>query len=156
MARWSEVQAEAPDLAALVERRFKAHKHAFLATLRRDGSPRVSGVETQWALGDLWMGMMGGSRKALDLLRDPRLALHSPSDEPDLADGDARVSGRAEAVEDPGRIDAWRATLEGEVPGPFHLFRVDVDEVVTVRVAGDRLVVTTWRPGHGIVTVERT
>lgn len=131
------------------------HKHAVLATLRRDGSPRVSGVETQWVLGDLWMGMMGGSRKALDLLRDPRFALHSAPDDPELPDGDARVSGRAEAVEDAEQIAAWRATLEGEPPGPFHLFRVDVREVVTVRVAVDHLVIDTWRPGRGVLTVER-
>ena len=156
MARWSDVLAEAPELAALVEQRFKAHKHAVLATLRRDGSPRVSGVETQWVFGDLWMGMMGGSRKALDLLRDPRFALHSAPDDPELPDGDARVSGRAEAVEDPPRIAAWRGTLEGELTGPFHLFRVDVEEVVTVRVAVDRLVIDRWKAGRGVVTVERT
>ncbi|MGH2688159.1 MAG: pyridoxamine 5'-phosphate oxidase family protein [Actinomycetota bacterium] len=156
MARWSDVQSEAPDLAALVEQRFKAHKHAVLATVRRSGSPRVSGVETQWVFGDLWMGMMGGSRKALDLLRDPRFALHSAPDDPEMPHGDARVSGRAEAVEDPAVIDAWRGTLEGELSGPLHLFRADVTEVVTVRVAVDRLVIDTWRPGHGVVRVERT
>jgi hypothetical protein len=156
MARWSDVQAEAPDFAALVEQRFKAHKHAILATLRRDGSPRLCGVETQWVLGDLWMGMMGGSRKALDLLSDPRFALHSAPDDPELTNGDARVSGTAEAVEDPAGIAAWQGTLEGEPPAPFHLFRVDMTEVVTVRVAVDRLVIDMWRPGHGVVRVERT
>jgi hypothetical protein len=107
-------------------------------------------------LGDLWMGMMGGSRKALDLLRDPRFALHSAPDDPEFPSGDARVSGRAEAVEDPGEIATWQGTLEGEPPAPFHLFRADVLEVLTVRVAADRLVIDTWRPGSGVVTVERT
>ena len=155
MARWTEVQAEAPELAALVEQRFKAHKHAVLGSLRRDGSPRVSGVETQWVLGDLWTGMMGGSRKALDLLRDPRFALHSAPDDPGMPQGDARISGRAEPVLDDERIAAWRGTLEGMPPGPFHLFRLDVLEVVTIRVALDRLVIDTWTERGGLTTVER-
>jgi hypothetical protein len=155
MARWTEVQAEAPELAALVEQRFKAHKHAILGSLRRDGSPRVSGVETQWVLGDLWTGMMGGSRKALDLLRDPRFALHSAPDDPGMPHGDARISGRAEPVLDDERIAAWRGTLEGMPPGPFHLFRLDVLEVVTIRVALDRLVIDTWTQRGGLTTVER-
>jgi hypothetical protein len=41
------------------------------------------------------------------------------------------------------------------VPGPFVLFRVDVTDVALVEVAGDRLVVTSWRAGRGVARVER-
>lgn len=46
MARWSELEAAEPDLAASARKLFDAHKHKVLATLRRDGSPGVSGIET--------------------------------------------------------------------------------------------------------------
>ncbi len=44
MPSWSEVSAAAPELAAAVEARFGADKHHVVATLRTDGSPRVSGT----------------------------------------------------------------------------------------------------------------
>jgi hypothetical protein len=155
MARWSDVQREAPDLAGRVESRFGSHRHALVATLRKNGHPRISGVETQWVHGDLWMGMMGGSRKALDLRRDPRMALHSAPDAPDLDAGDARVTGRAEEVVDEEVIALWSGTLEGPPPRPFHLFRVEVTEVMLVRVVVDHLLVETWTEGLGSRTVER-
>ncbi len=52
------------------------HQHKVIATLRRDGSPRVSGNELRFIDGEVWLGMMPGSVKALDLLRDPRVAVH--------------------------------------------------------------------------------
>jgi hypothetical protein len=155
MARWSEVQQAAPQLAQQAEDRFKAYRHALLATLRKGGHPRVTGIETQFVLGDLWMGMMGSSRKARDLLRDPRMALHAALDAPELPAGDARISGRAEAVADEERIGAWSRTLEGIPPEPFHLFRVDVEEVTIVRAVVDHLEIESWTQERGLRTFER-
>ena len=98
MASWSEVEAAAPELAARARAALDAHKHKVLATLRRDGSPRLSGIEATIVDGELWLGMMPGSRKAMDLRRDPRLALHSASvdptdDDPSAWPGDASVCG---------------------------------------------------------------
>src|SRR5262245_20572123 len=99
MASWSEVEAAAPELAARARTAFDAHRHKVLATLRRDGSPRLSGIEAGFVDGELLLGMMPGSRKALDLRRDPRLALHSasvdPPDDPTTWPGDAKLAGRA-------------------------------------------------------------
>ncbi len=156
MARWDELEAEAPELAARVKQRFGASKHNLIATLRRDGSPRLSAVEVQHSGGQLWVGMMGGSRKAADLQRDARLALHSAPIDLELVDGDAKVSGQAHEVVDPAEIRAWLGDLGAQPPGPFHLFRVDVEEVSIVRVAGDRLVIDAWRSGRGTWRVERT
>jgi hypothetical protein len=156
MATWEELEHEAPDLAKRVHARFVAHKHNLVATLRRDGAPRISGVEVQYSGGQLWIGMMGASRKAGDLLRDPRLALHSAPVDLMLADGDAKISGRGVEVVDPGEIAAWLGDLGSEPPEPFHLFRVEIDEVSIVTVAGNKLVVDAWRPGRGTWRVERT
>jgi len=155
MASWDELVADAPELAARVEARFAASRHNLLATLRRDGAPRLSGVEVQRSGGQLWAGMMGGSRKAQDLLRDPRLALHSAPVDVDLADGDAKVGGRGVEVVDEDEITAWLGDLGSQPPGPFHLFRVDLYDVSIVAVRDDHLVIDCWRPERGSWRVER-
>jgi Pyridoxamine 5'-phosphate oxidase len=156
MATWNDLATAAPDLVRRVQARFTGHKHLMLATLRLGGAPRISGVEVQFSGGNLWMGMMAGSRKAADLQRDPRMALHSAPVDLNLTDGDAKVSGRALEVVDPAGIASWRGDLGYEPPGPFHLFRVDVDDMSIVTVSGDRLVIDAWRPDRGVWRVERT
>jgi hypothetical protein len=159
MASWSEVEAAAPELVARARATLDAHKHKVLATLRRDGSPRLSGIEATIVDGELWLGMMPGSRKALDLRRDPRLALHSasvdpPSDDPSAWPGDAKLAGRAVEVDDPALLERLGA---GEGGGGAHLFRVDVTEVVHTRVGepADHLVIEVWDEGAGLRRLKR-
>jgi pyridoxamine 5'-phosphate oxidase-like protein len=153
MASWREFEAAAPELAGAARALFDAHRHKLLATLRRDGSPRISGIEATFADGELWLGMMPGSRKALDLRRDPRLALHSasidPPDDPTDWAGDAKLAGRAVEVDDPDRLARLGA---GEEAGEAHLFRVEVTEVVHTRVGDppDHLVIEVWQEGTGL------
>jgi hypothetical protein len=149
MARWSAVRAAAPDFAARVEERFAIRKHKTLATVRQDGSPRISGIETEFENGEIYLGMMPNSRKLHDLRRDPRLAVHSPSEDPPIDRpagwrGEAKIAGRAldvpeAASPEPGRI------------------RLDITEVVltSLNEAGTRLVVESWHPGRGLQRLER-
>ena len=158
MATWSEIEAAAPELAGRARAVFDAHKHKILATLRRDGSPRISGIEATFADGELWLGMMPGSRKALDLRRDPRLALHSasidPPDDPTSWTGDAKLSGRAVEVDDPALLERLGAGDQADA----HLFRVDITELVHTRVGdpADHLVIDLWREGAGLRQMRRT
>ena len=151
MANWRVIEEAAPELAARARAAFDAHRHKVLATLRRDGSPRVSGIEATIADGELWLGMMPGSRKALDLRRDPRLALHSasddPPDDPTTWAGDAKLSGRAVEVDDPALLERLGAGDQADA----HLFRVDIAELVHTRVGdpADHLVIDLWREGAG-------
>ena len=161
MARWEEVRAEAPDLAAVVQASFEAHLHKVIATLRPDGSPRVSGNEARFAGGELWLGMMPDSVKARDLQRDARFALHSAPADPEMTGGDAKLSGRAIEIVDDETIAAFASGFEdergSEVPEPFHLFRADVTEIVHTRLGSpaDHLVVESWHEGRGVRRVER-
>jgi Pyridoxamine 5'-phosphate oxidase len=159
MASWDEVSRQAPELAAAVQGRFDAHRHKVLGTLRADGSPRLSGIEATFRDGELWLGMMPDSRKALDLRRDPRLALHSATVDPELVEGDARVTGRA--VEDRG-AGAMAALVEGDArhedAAPAgHVFRVDVTEamLITIGDPADHLVIESWHEGRGVERIER-
>ncbi|UQA94861.1 pyridoxamine 5'-phosphate oxidase family protein [Streptomyces halobius] len=153
---WSEVEAAEPELAGRVMKRFGAFKHHVLATLRKDGAPRLSGVEADFRYGELWLGMMTGSRKALDLRRDPRFGLYAnPGPGTDMAGGDVRVSGRAVEVTDPEVLARYAADVKP--PEPFLLFRAaELTEVVRTSIEAPYLVVESWRPGGPLRTVRRT
>jgi len=155
MPSWSDFEREAPELAAEVKERLEAHVHKTLATLRRDGSPRISGTEARIADSELWIGSMWQARKARDLQRDPRFALHTGSDDPPEWTGDAKLAGEAEEITDPERVEE----INGDgPPGPSHLFRLDLHEVSTVRLSDDRssLVISAWTPARGVRRFERS
>jgi hypothetical protein len=162
MPSWSEFEQEAPELAARVRERLDAFKHKTIATLRRDGAPRISGTEVQFAEGELWIGSMWQAMKARDLQRDPRFALHSGSDDPpdhetgDPRDwaGDAKIAGVAEEITDPAVVERINGSVAS---GPSHLFRLDVREASAVAIndAGDKIAIEIWRPGEPVRRVER-
>jgi hypothetical protein len=158
MARWQDVVDSEPAFAARAQALFDAHRHKTIATVRRNGGPRISGIEAQFAGGEIWVGMMAGSQKLRDVLRDPRIALHSNSEDPpdDPARGnewagDAKLSGRVVAMD-----DATRAAVAPEAPDGGY-FTVDVQEVVVTYVGtpADHLVVELWRPGQPLKTTKR-
>jgi hypothetical protein len=155
MPSWNVVENEAPELAAQARRFLDAHAHKILATLRRDGSPRISGTEVTFADGELWLGSMWRSLKALDLLRDPRFALHSGSADPPDWTGDAKLAGNAEEVTDPER----KVAIIGADASPdsSHLFRAEITELVVVCLGepADHLVIETWHVGRGVTRSER-
>ncbi|MET7567877.1 pyridoxamine 5'-phosphate oxidase family protein [Streptomyces sp. NPDC005492] len=155
-ANWAAFTAAEPDLATTVEERFGAFTHHVLATLRKDGSPRTAGLEVRFLDGELWLGMMPDSLKALDLRRDPRFALQAnPGAGTEMGGGDVRVAGRAVEVTDAGAKGAY--SKEVEPPEPFHLFRTELTEVVRTCVEDEKyLVVQIWTPGVPVRTIRRT
>lgn len=155
MPSWSVFESAAPELAAEARRRLDAHVHKTLATIRRDGSPRISGTETILAEGELWIGSMWQAFKARDLHRDPRFALHSGSEDPPAWPGDAKLAGVAEEIHDEARV---RAIVGPDAPpGPMHLFRLDLHEVSTVGMndTNDGIVVRIWTPDGGVRELQR-
>jgi hypothetical protein len=143
MASWQEITEQAPELANGVRERFAVRKHCTMATLRADGSPRISGTEVQFADGQLWIGSMPQALKALDLRRDPRVALHSPTvdppeDDPSEWPGEAKLAGRAVEVDSDDPADT------------SHRFRIDIAELVLTRVSGDALLIRSWHAGRGL------
>ncbi|HXO91504.1 MAG TPA: pyridoxamine 5'-phosphate oxidase family protein [Stellaceae bacterium] len=149
MSSWAEFASAEPALASRVQERFGIRKHKTLATLRKDGSPRISGIEVEFANGELFLGMMPDSLKLRDLERDPRLAIHSPTDDPPDGNprgwpGEAKIAGNAVDVPDSPNASGRR-------------FRIDITEAVFTHLneAGDRLLVEFWRPGNGSKRLER-
>jgi hypothetical protein len=144
MATWQDIEKDAPEFADRVRRIFTAGTNKTIATLRRDGSPRISASELQFENGEVTLGMMNGSRKLADVRRDPRIAVHSPTLEPPSEGewlGDAKFAGRVVDIPPPA---------EGAEPGAGY-FRIDVTEVALTYLGtpADHLVIESWHEGTG-------
>jgi hypothetical protein len=155
MTAWKDVEEAEPDFAARVRRLFEAGRHKTIATLRSDGSPRISGIECEFADGELTFGSMAGARKGADLRRDPRFALHGPTVHP--VDGkEAEWPGEAKIA---GQAILAGPASEGPVsegPAGDH-FRADISEVALTRLNPEAtlLVIESWTPGRGLRVTER-
>ena len=155
--RWGEFAAAEPDLAAEIRRRLEIGRHRYLATIREDGSPRISGQEIFFTDdgGDLWFGAMPRSRKVRDLDRDPRFAIHGRSADPPDWDGDAKIAGRAVRVTDPQRESELLASVGHEHEGGAAVYLVDLEEAVLTRMGDppDHLDIALWKPDKGLRTM---
>ncbi|MFF5080928.1 pyridoxamine 5'-phosphate oxidase family protein [Actinoplanes sp. NPDC000266] len=138
MATWAEIEKDAPAFAQRVRALFDAGTNKTIATLRRDGAPRISAIEAVFESGELTFGSMPGAVKLMDLRRDPRMAMHAPTLEPpsgapETGLGDAKLAGLAVETTSAGA------------------FRLDIHEVVLTYVGtpADHLVIETWHTGRG-------
>jgi hypothetical protein len=147
VSRWQDVVDSEPEFAAEVQQVFDSHKHKTIATLRRDGSPRLSGLEFEFNGGEVTFGMMPKSQKCNDLRRDPRTEIHSASVDSDGDEGawqgDARISGRAREITDPDE----RAKFTDSPADAYPLFALDINRVVRIKLEGSppHLLIQTWR-----------
>jgi hypothetical protein len=120
-----------------------------VGTLRRNGWPRISPVEPLITEGSLYLGMMWQSKKALDLLADPRCVVHSTVTDKSGAEGDVKIYGRAVDIVDPDERERYAVALESRIgwrpDGDYHLFKLDIDEVGYIRVVGEGHEVRHWR-----------
>lgn len=152
---WSEFTQAAPELARLAQERIEKTGLALIGTIRRDGTPRISPIEPAVFEGHLLLGMMYHSRKALDLLRDPRCLLHTIIIDKEGTEGEVKLRGRAVDVTDAGlRERHAQDTFErtGWRPEePFHLFSLDIEHAAFVQYhGGERQTVKTWRAGGSV------
>lgn len=140
MATWSELEHEAPDIAAagrrlLYQGGLDAPPYGFLGTVRKDGGPRLHPICPVILEGRLWAFIVNLGYKYRDLLRDPRYALHSfPAPE---GGEEFYLMGAAAPETDPAtraRIAAGAGRLgshDFEV-----LFSLDIDHALYTRWEG--------------------
>jgi hypothetical protein len=143
VASWAEFASAEPKFAARVRKLMTTRKHLTMATLRRDGSPRISGTEVQFVGGELRVGSMPRARKAMDLRRDARVAIHGPTHDPAKSGswrGEAKIAGRA---------------VEVTADGDGHAFRIDIHEAVITQLGGKGLLIESWDPKRGYRAVDR-
>jgi len=147
---WQDLEQAEPEFARRVRALFDARRHKTIATLRTDGSPRISGIETAFDDGELVFGSMPNARKGADLRRDPRFALHSATVDPVEGSeaqwpGEAKISGRAIAA----------GPVAGGSDGDR--FHADIAEVVHTHLNEEAslLVIEWWTPSLGLRRIER-
>lgn len=149
---WREFAAAAPTLAQVGRDRFERAGLAIIATLRGDGSPRISPIEPHVALGHLLFAAMP-SAKRRDLFRDPRCALHSLITDPNGAEGEFKLYGRAVLVEDrgvhEGDYDAW---WKSQPSDKYALFSLDIESVAFVAwdIAEGQMTLESWTIEGGL------
>jgi hypothetical protein len=152
--QWEEFAAACPELATAAQQRFVADELVILGTIRRDGAPRISPCEVDFTAGRLLLGMMWQSHKALDLLRDPRLVVHSvPSDRMNPG-GDVKLTGRAIEERDPAVREpflvAIRERIDWVPEEPYHLFSLEVATAAHLRFSEEWFETRRWDPVAGL------
>ena len=153
--RWDAFEEACPELAGLARERFAKDELVLVGTIREDGSPRISPNEPDFAVGRLFVSMMWRSKKALDLLRDPRVAVHSlPSDRMNPG-GDIKVYGRVVDERDPEVREAFREAIRARIDWApdepeFHCFSVDVTSAGYVRFTEATFEIWRWSPQDGL------
>ena len=151
---WDEFATTCPELASLGEQRLRRQELCMLGTLRRDGRPRISPCEPDFAAGRLLLGMMWRSPKALDLLRDPRCVVHSCTSDRNGTEGDFKLYGQAVDVQDAELRETYRETIRARIgwapdEPAYHLFSVDVGAAGFV-IFGEERYGLAWNPADGL------
>ena len=154
MTSWEEFTALAPRIAEIFVRRHGATGNlCMLATNRPDGFPRISPMEPRIFEGQLWIGGMPNTAKFRDLVRDPRFSLHTATVDTHVGDGDAKVWGTVQDVQDEAVHERYAEALYAETGFDLrgqvfdHLFRADLVGAAAVEVGGGHLDITVWREG---------
>ena len=149
---WNDFRVAAPDISEIFQRRLAETQLCLLGTLAASGWPRISPCEGYIADGDLMLGMMWQSRKALDLLRDSRITVTTTQCDRDGTDGDVKLYGYGVPVDDPARKqalgDAQEAIINWRPSEPFHAFALDVRRAVYIRF-GESPAMLRWEADGG-------
>jgi hypothetical protein len=159
---WATFTAEAPGIAEIFRRRHAAaHNLCLLATLRADGSPRISPMEPRVFEDDLWLVGMPGTAKFRDLDRDPRFALHTATVDPNVGDGDAKIWGQVEHVDDEAIQQRFAEALFDEIGLDLRgqrfdqFLRADIHGAAAVTLTAGHLDITSWRRGQDEVITRK-
>ena len=135
MATWAEFAGAEPDMAAVATDSLAWIPIAYLATVRRDGAPRVHPVCPIIAVGRMYLAVVGEARggapaspKRFDLLRDGRYALHTL---PGKRDDEFYATGRARRIEDDATRTAVTAAAGHAVLSQDWIFELDLVSVMT-------------------------
>lgn len=152
---WEEFETACPKLEKIAHERLVKDQLVMLGTLRKDGSARISPCEVDFAAGHLFLGMMWRSPKALDLLRDPRIVVHSVTANKEGTDGDVKLYGRGVNIEDSQLRGEFRNAILARISWApdepeFHLFSLDVERAAYTIFGGGKERVMAWDPSSGL------
>jgi len=157
--KWSAFVVASPKLAGFGEELIERHGLILLASLRRDGTPRISPVEPLIVDGELELGMIWQSKKALDLLRDPRCHVHTIVTDRNGTEGEFKLWGKARDLGSADReryCTALDAKIGWRPKEPFHAFAIDLASAAYRRFGGEggKVYALVWRDGGETVESE--
>jgi hypothetical protein len=154
---WNELELAAPEIAGPGRARLVETRVALLATLRRDGSPRISPIEPYFTERHLLFGAMAWTLKARDLERDARCTLHSAVSGPDAGELELKLYGRAVDADDGLRAACSEGWWIGKPRDSACVFWLDIDEAVFVTwdYEGGNMTLRRWSRKAGVRTTRR-
>lgn len=152
MITFPAFETAAPSVARPIRRKIEEAGLMMLATIRKDGSPRISPIETLFVEGGLYFGSMPEAQKARDLARDPRCALITPVvDRKDMG-GDGKLFAVARRLEpaDADRIlraSAAENDFDAEELAGSPCYEVMITGAAWQYLDGEKWTTRSWREG---------
>jgi hypothetical protein len=152
---WQDFAQAAPELARQGEERLERTGLCLVGSICKDGTPRISPVEPLIVGGWLQLGMMWRSRKALDLLRDPRCLVHSTITDRAGNEGEFKLRGRAIEITDLDARERYCVALFNKIAWrpqepEFHVFSLDIEHAVLQWFEKEKRFTHVWSPGREV------
>jgi hypothetical protein len=154
---WSEFRSQIPELAEQARKLFGRNMLALIGTIRSDGSPRISPVEVFFTPDELLVGMMRQSKKAFDLMRNPRCVVHNTISDPNGSQPELKLYCRSILGDDHTRSRYCKAYTERWKRKPPHsfpayVFSMDVDSAALIRydTQKNQMIVKSWSSKSGL------
>jgi hypothetical protein len=141
---WKYLEEQQPELAAFGLERLNGHV-AYLATVRKDGSPRLHPMTPIIGQGHLFVFMEPTSPKGHDLQRDGRYAIHGAVSDTSGMSGEFVVTGRAHLVDDPGKRPLAVSLAPYVAAERYILFEFDIETAASTIYPDDRPVRQFWK-----------
>jgi hypothetical protein len=154
---WRDLTEGGPDISRLGRERLDHARVALLATLRPDGSPRISPIEPFIAEGELLFGAMTWSLKTKDLLRDSRCGFHSAVTAPDSGEGELKIYGRAQEADDRVRDGCEEGWWRARSPEVAKVFVLNIAQAIYISwdLESEQMTVRRWSPERGYAESQR-
>ncbi len=141
---WKTLESQSPEIAAFAKSRLH-NKVAYLATVRKDGSPRVHPFTPIIGEGHFFIFMEPTSPKGHDLRRDDRFAVHCSVTDTSGGSGECIVTGRAKFIEDT-ELRALAVSISPYQPAErYILFEFDIESVLMTEYIDGQPVRTNWK-----------
>ena len=155
---WHDLETAAPEIARLGRERLDQARVALLATLRKDGSPRISPIEPYLTQGHLLFGAMSWSLKTRDLFRDPRCVLHSAISAPEGGEGELKLYGRATEADDQTRESCREGWWLERPPDAATVFALSIEQATFISwdTARGQMTARRWSPQRGLSETRRS
>jgi hypothetical protein len=136
MATWAEFAAAEPEMARRGSEQLSIPV-AYLATVRKDGSPRLHPLSPMFADGRLFVAIQATAPRRYDLTNDRRYSLHAlpPMLGPDYDEFEFNVAGRARLATEPAIREAVnaseRARSRPNIEDEAWMFELDIEMALT-------------------------